>query len=149
MTRGRPWPRTSSADYKSSRSIQFQLVRGAEKSRKYSHTGISYQLGTGFHAAASAAAVVVATTLMVVGFFPSLLPLSFSLSCVPQNPVSLIYTVSRLNGYSQIKPSERWDRGFVGTRGRLLNRAQWRIRHPPRIQFWTKYRNDGNEVSVL
>jgi len=48
MTRGRPWPRTSSADYKSSRSIQFQPVRDAEKSRRYSRAGISYQLGTGF-----------------------------------------------------------------------------------------------------
>ncbi|KAF7389030.1 hypothetical protein HZH66_010167 [Vespula vulgaris] len=36
--------------YKSSRSIQFQPVTDAEKSCRYPCAGISYQLGTGFHA---------------------------------------------------------------------------------------------------
>lgn len=108
MTEGRPWPRTRRADYKSSQSIQFQPVGSAEKSRRYSRAGISYQLGTGFHAAAAAA---------VDGnrfFFSFPSSLSLFLPYPAENPVSLIYTVSRLNGHSRIKPSERRGRGSSG-----------------------------------
>ncbi|KAI4501584.1 hypothetical protein M0802_003461 [Mischocyttarus mexicanus] len=49
--RSRKRPHTVEAHgYKSSRSIQFQPVTNAEKSCRYPCAGISYQLGTGFHA---------------------------------------------------------------------------------------------------
>lgn len=80
--------------------IQFQPVRGPEKSRRYSHAGIFYQLGTGFHAAAATTRRRWWCVLLFLFFsFSSSLSLFFYPA---ESRVSFIYTVSHLNGYSWI-----------------------------------------------